>query len=154
MIRAGKYADIIRLTELIVEMHEKSVYAEKTILKKDLFKNICSSALSQKGRRACLYVSENNEGVIEGFIVGMVDRIYGVTKELYATDLFFYMSERSSSKDAIGLILLFRRWAESVKGVIEIRLGITGAIGGWKRLQKIYERLGYKQDGVMMVKEI
>ena len=151
MIREAKYIDNIRLGELMREMHEKSAYAGRATLREDLFKNICITAISQHGKKACLFVEEK-DGVVESFIVGCLDRIYGISKEFYATDLFFYSSERASNRAAIGLLKAFTGWAESAENVIEIRLGITGTIGGWDKLAKLYERLGYSQDGVMMAK--
>tara|TARA_R110000772_G_scaffold81597_1_gene173493 strand:- start:97 stop:561 length:465 start_codon:yes stop_codon:yes gene_type:complete len=153
MIRPAKYIDNLRLTALIMDMHEESSYAERATVDTQRFKKMCITAISQHGNRSCLFVAQK-DGMVEGFIMGCVDRIYGISKEYYATDLFFYVSDKANPKDAMGLLKNFMDWAENADNVIEIRLGISGVIGGWERLQKVYERFGLIQDGVMMKKEI
>lgn len=151
-IRPARFTDIPRLAALMGEMHARSVYAGRATLDIKAFKALCVQASRRHGRTACLFVAEGAE--VDGFIMGTVDRLFGISRELYATDLFFYCSERSHPRDAGALLDAFLGWAGGAAGVIEIRLGVSGAIGDWRRAGALYRRRGMVADGAMYVRRI
>ncbi|CAO3403518.1 hypothetical protein [Azospirillum palustre] len=151
MIRPAKFADILRLADLAVEMHQRSVYADRATLEIARFKKLCIPAIQNHGKGACLYVADTG-GRVDGFIVGVIDRLYGISSEFYATDLFFYVSPTADARAASGLADAFLRWAEGAPGVIEVRPGISGAMEGWERAGKLWERKGLRLDGAMYVR--
>lgn len=102
---------------------------------------------SIRSGNGCLFVVEKNE-VVEGFLIGTMDNLYHVLRVKYATDLFFYISERTQY-GALGLIKEFIDWALSKPDVVSIRMGATDAIENFNRVAKLYKRKGLVQEGVM-----
>lgn len=155
-VRPARFTDIPRLAELVGEMHARSVYADRATLDVKAFKALCVQAIQRHGKAACLFVAGGGGAgdAPEGFIMGTVDRLFGISRETYATDLFFYCSERSHAHSAGRLLDAFLGWAETAPGVIEIRLGVSGAIGDWRRAGALYRRRGMVADGAMYVRRI
>lgn len=151
-VRPSKFADIIRLAELMHELHQRSVYADFT-LDERVFKNICIEAARCHGKGGCLFVAEH-KGVVEGFIIGAVNRLYNVGKEFEARDIFFYVSERGDRRDAERLIDAFLGWASTAPNVVIINMGATDAVGDSARTAKLYRRKGLTQNGVLYMKRI
>lgn len=151
MIRPAKFADILQLADLAVEMHQRSVYADRATLEVERFKKLCIPAIQNHGKGSCLFIAENG-GRVGGFIVGVIDRLYGISREFYATDLFFYVSPTADARAASGLADAFLRWAKAAPGVIEVRPGISGAVEGWERAGKLWEHKGLRLDGAMYVR--
>lgn len=152
MIRPSRFTDIPRLAALLGEMHARSVYATRATPDIKAFKALCVQAIQRHGTTACLFVAEGE--AVEGFIMGTLDRLFGISHETYATDLFFYCSNRAHARDAGGLLDAFLGWAERAPGVIEIRLGVSGAIGDWRRAGALYQRRGMVADGALYVRRI
>lgn len=96
----------------------------------------------------CMFVSENDD-VIDGMIVGVLDRVYQLFDKLSAADLFFYVAPGGSPTSAGGLIDAFIEWAEGIDDVIEIRLGATDIIQDYQRVGALYRRKGFTQTGVI-----
>lgn len=153
-VRAAKFADILRLAELAVEMHQRSVYADRATMDIERFKKLCISAIQNHGKGACLFVAGTDGAPLEGFILGVVDRLYGIAKEFYATDLFFYVSPAADARSASRLADSFLGWAEGAPGVIEVRPGVSGAMEDWSRAGRLWERKGLRLDGAMYVRRI
>lgn len=144
MVRPAQYRDIPRLTELMLEAHAGSKYAGyKPNPKK--FKGICMEMM--RSGKGCAFVSEVR-GVVEGFLIGMTDDLYHILNEQYATDLFFYVSERDG-RGGIALLDSFLAWAGSIPAVVTVRLGITDLVGDYDRIAKLYERKGLVREGLM-----
>lgn len=153
MIRPAKFADIPRLMELLHEMRERSKYANKDEIDLAAAKQLLVGSLQRatgKGPGAtCAFVAEN-DGHIEGFIVGVLDRVYHIGKRLWATDLFFYTTKQAGPRDFERLFDAFEEWAMGNPKVIEIHPGVSDAINSDPtRLGRFYRRRGYAQDGLM-----
>lgn len=153
-VRPAKFADIPRVGELMRELHQRSSYAAFT-LDERVFRNLCIEACRVHGKTGCLYVAECR-GIVEGFIIGAVNRLYNIGKEFEARDLFFYASTRGDRNDAGRLVDAFLRWAEKVPNVMEINMGATDAAGPGSaaRTAKLYRRKGLTQNGVLYQKRI
>ena len=88
------------------------------------------------------------EGVIKGFVIGILDRVYHIGTKLMATDLFTFNSPDGDPRDGLRLIDGLIAWAES-NHVIEIKLGAVDAVGDFERTAKVFRRRGLKQSGVI-----
>lgn len=141
----------------MIESHQRSIYAETATFDKDEAKQMLARALQRHGHTnnggSLVLVSEKG-GVVEGFIIGVLDSVYPCLKELRVTDLLFIQSERAEPKDAIGMLKRLDAWASENPKVIEVFLGVTSAIGDYQRTSKLYERLGYSQCGALFQKRI
>lgn len=157
-IRAAKFADIPRLVDLMTEMHMRSCYVGRDEVDVAEAKQLCLGMIQRvtvKGPGgACAFAAEKDDGTVEGFILGMTERVYHIGCNLMATDVFFYVSERAGPRDFIHLFDAFESWAEANPRVIEIRPGVTDAIDAPERLAKFYERRGYRRSGLMFEKGI
>jgi len=152
-VRKASFSDIPRLWELAQEMHAASVYAERVTPEKKAFRDLCFQTITNHGHATCIFVYED-AGEVVGFIMGTIDRVYHIAKEFLATDIFFYVAEGSTAKAAPKLLDAFVEWGEGRKNVVEIYVGISGAIGNPERTAKMYERRGFRRDGLMLVREI
>ena len=152
MIRSGRFGDIPRLTELFREMHARSKYATRATLDEKHVKSLIVQALQRHGAThdggTWVKVAEVND-VVEGFIIGVLDRVYHIGVELMATDLFFYCSPRSDVKAAGELLDSLVGWAKENPKVVEVCCAMTDAIGDWERTMLLYRRHGFKTTGGM-----
>lgn len=155
MIRPARFVDIPRLLELAHEMHRLSRYAryEAGPAVEERFKKLAIRGIQAHGKATCLFVAEE-EGKVEGFVLGIVDLVYHVLHERYATDLYLWASERAPPLAGVGLLEALEKWARSVPNVIELRLGSVSAIVDWHALEPLYKRRGFEQDGALYRKEI
>jgi len=150
VIRRAKFQDIPKLTDLALEMHQKSRYAP---YKADVstFKQTCMECI--RSGTCCLFVTEIDDEV-EGFIIGITAPLYIFTKAKYATDIGFYVTEKGHG-GALSLASAFDIWARDVQGVAEVWLAVTNAVNeDWGRLGKAYKRMGYELSGGIYMKRI
>ena len=156
-VRDAKFADVPRLAELKEEAKQRSIYANCSVMDPDEVKQFFTKAIQRHGHTnngGTLVLVAEKEGVVEGYIVGLLDSVYPCIKEMWATDLEFYVSDRADALDASKMLRRIEAWAEPNPRVIEVHLGVTDAIGDWKRTSKLYERLGYEPCGAMFKKRI
>ena len=178
-VRPARFTDLPALNALFRDMFARSRYSATTTLCDRTVKAVLINAVRDHGRGRCLFVAEpdgrskdggkNNgrdtgdagdtgnagkPGGPYGFIIGACQPVYGVCRAREASDEFFYVADRAHPLAAPRLLAAFDAWARRAPGVTAIRLGITGAVSDWRRVQKLYVRRGYRQDGVFMIKEI
>lgn len=157
MIRDAKFTDVPRIAELMQEAHKRSIYADTATFDIAEAKQLICRSLQRHGQKnqgATLVLVSEKDGVVEGFMVGMLEQVYPCLKELMCTDLLFILSEGAPATDAKSMLKRLIKWGESNPKVIEIHLGITNAITDWERTSKLYKRLGLKQCGGMFQKRI
>lgn len=151
-VRDARFVDTPRIAELIGEAHEKSIYAEVATFDLVEAKQLIARSLQRHGHMnyggSLVLVSENG-GTVEGFLLGIIDKVYPTLKELMATDLLFIVSKRADAHDAPKMLKRLIAWAEANPKVVEVRLGVTSAVGDWERAGKMYERLGLERCGAM-----
>lgn len=150
-VRVANFSDIPALARLYGESHRRSIYADKATFDLIEAKQLFVRTIQRHGHLnngGTLVLVSEKDGAIEGFMIGMLDQVYPCLKELVATDLLFIASERADVRDARTMLKQIIAWAEGNPKVIEIRLGVTGAIGDkWGRTGKFYEHTGLSQCG-------
>ncbi len=144
MVRSSTYSDIPRICEILSELHQISKYAGYQINMRQ-FKELCMESI--RSGNNCLFVYEEN-GSVEGFLIGIIDNLYHVLREKYASDLFFCKS-LTAKGDATGLMAAFLEWAKSQPGVVSIRMGATDVVSDYNKVSKLYDRCGMIQEGVL-----
>jgi len=157
MIRPAAFGDIPRLAELLGEMHARSVYAGRAELDVREAKALMLRSIQRHGGRragSTLVMVAATDGVVHGFLLGLLDRVYHVLGALLATDVFFYVDGHGDPRDARRLLRALMAWADTNPAVIEVRMGATGAIGDWRRTEKLYQRAGMHQAGVIYERRI
>ena len=150
--RPAKFGDIPRLTELMEQAYRRSKYRDRTPVNVKEIKALMMHAIQRHGLAqdggACVFVSEH-QGAVDGFIAGLLERVYHVGDKLSAADVFFYVAPDGSPGSADGLIDAYVDWAIGIEAVIEIRLGATDIIQDYQRTAALYRRKGFIQTGVI-----
>lgn len=132
------------------DAHKRSVYAESAEFDREDAKQLIARSIQRHGHKnmggTFVLVSEV-DGKVEGFIIGFLDQVYPCLKQMVATDLLFILTENADARDAREMLLAIQTWAAENPKVIELRLGVMGAIKDWERTSKLYTRLGFEQCG-------
>jgi hypothetical protein len=151
MIRVARFADVPRLVELLAEMRAGSIYADRADIDQKAAKSLLVSSIQRHGGRhagSTLVLVAENEAQVEGFVIGLLDRVYGIGDKLTATDIITYASPRADAHDAMRLVNALVAWAKAIPKCIEVRLGANDVMGGdWQRTARLYERAGMSQVG-------
>lgn len=158
-VRAARFVDIPRIAEIGAEVHERSIYGPISTFDEILVKQLCARSMQRHGQQnygGTLFLVSETDGEILGFIIALLDLVYPCVEELMVTDLIFAFTDEADPHDAVTMIRQMIRWAESNPKVIEIHLGVTDARMGddWKRVGKMYQRLGFERCGGMYRKLI
>jgi hypothetical protein len=152
-VRLAKFGDIPPLKLLAKEMHARSKYAAVATMDDGALRNILHSSINAAGKRAACFVSVGDDDIPTGFLVAVTDRVFGIARELYASDVLFYVGISGRARDAGELLDTFLAWVDAHPGVIETRLGVHDASGDdWERVGALYERKGLVRNGAMYVK--
>jgi hypothetical protein len=146
-VRPAEFTDIPDVVAIIADGHKRSRYKDQAWCEGKL-KTILRNAIMRhgKGREACAFVAVSGGSVV-GVIVGVLDRLYGISINPYATDVFFLTKQNAPAKAAAALLNQFEQWAKSIPDLIEIRLGNTGAVVDYVKSGSLYDRRGYERDG-------
>lgn len=145
IIRPAKFGDIPRIKALATGCWRRSRYADEPMSERR-FKEICVSSISEEA--ACLLVAEV-DGVVEGFLIGIIDWIYVFGKNRYATDIMIYVSSKGRGAFR-SMIKTFIHWAACLPEKYRVRhiwLASTDAVSDPERTRKMYERLGLRRIG-------
>ncbi len=156
-VRKAKFGDITRLAALMREMYEKSIYRDDCDFDEKAAKALLVRSIQRHGGRQdgsmFVFVAER-ANVVEGFIIAVLSRLYGIGTKLLAADTHFYVSKRAHGRDAFKLIGAYDAWATENEQVIEIDLCATDAVGDFRRTEKLYRRMGFELFGVVMTKRV
>lgn len=154
MIRPAKFGDIPAIVELMEEGHARSKYAGRDFVDPKEAKRLLMASIQRQGLKgeggACVFVTDQ----VDGFTMGMVDRVYHIGTKLMAQNLFYYARETARPQDRLALFDAYIGWASAIPGVIEIHDGITDIVGDVDRVEALYRRRGFTRCGVIMERKI
>ena len=157
MVRKAKFGDIQRLAALMREMYQRSIYRDDCEFDEKAAKSLLMRCIQRHGGRqdgsTFVFVAER-AGVVEGFIIAALSRLYGIGTKLLAADTHFNVSKRAHGRDAFKLIAAYEAWAAENEQVIEIDLWATNAVGDFRRTEKLYRRMGFQPFGVVLSKRV
>lgn len=156
-IRTPKAVDFPGVAAILAASHKRSIYADRDEVDMARTKHVYLDALHRNGHRTAggtyIRIAERDD-VPVGLIVGVLDAVYHIGTKLMATDLFYVPTPACSDRDAIGLFRGFEEWAVENERVIEIKLGLTNALGEYERTKAMYLRMGYTPCGEMFERRI
>jgi hypothetical protein len=144
--------DLPRLFELIGHMHAGSKFAAMGIgVDSAVARSLLLTAVNRHGGQhdgsTCCFVTEK-DGLIEGFIIGILQRVYLIGNRLEANDLFLYVSPNAPRQAATKLLDGYLAWALSNPKVAIVKLSWTDAMGvDGEALEKLYKRKGLRRSG-------
>ena len=152
MIRPAKFIDTPRLVELLCEMQRRSKYAGHVGVDEKAAHTLIAQAIQRHGGShygaSLVMVAEQDEQV-EGFIIGMLDRVYHIGDRLSAQDLFLYCTELAQPRDFLRLFNAYLNWASVIPKVWEIKASWTDTLPDAAEIGRLYERLGFQQCGAI-----
>lgn len=157
-IRPAKFSDIPALMKFIQAEHGRSKYAQAGAVDLEEARQLLLGAVQRMETRGpggtCVYVAEK-DGAIEGFIIGVLERVYQVGDKLEATDLMFVTREDANIWAAGLLLKHFEDWAKSIPKVLQIRVGVTDVIDPHPELvARMYEQRGYERSGIILERKV
>ena len=157
MVRRAKFGDIPSITVLMREMYARSIYRDDCDFDEKETKALLMRCIQRHGGAqdgsTFVFVADRS-GMVAGFIIAGLSKLYGIGTKLSASDTHFYVTSRAHARDAFKLIIAYETWAEANDQVIEINLCATNAIGEFRRTEKLYRRLGFKPFGVILSKRV
>jgi hypothetical protein len=153
MIRAATMSDLPRLYDLLLEMQSKSKYAGVVDVDEATAKSLLLNMVRKHGGTnngsSCFFVIEAF-GKIEGFIIGMLDRVYHIGNRLMANDIYLYCTKNAPKMGWSKLIDAYVSWALSNPKVHEIKGSWQDALGSnGEIMDKAMQRKGFRRCGMI-----
>mgnify|MGYP006421503355 CR=1 FL=1 len=153
VVRKARFIDTRAMADILREVYGRSIYPDLDEIDEREMKRLLTACVQKhgaKGEGACgVFVHENAQGDVDGFIIGMTQRVYHIGTKLSATDLFFLLREDASFRAGLGLWRAFEAWAKEQLGVVEIQVGLTRALGDYATAGKMYEKQGLTPYGAI-----
>jgi hypothetical protein len=150
MIRAATLADLARLHELVREMHGRSIYAHLPLAEATMRSILMDGVRRHGGQHAgstLLNVVEFR-GRVEGFMLGILQRLYLICEPLESQDFWLYCSPKAPGIGAARLIDEYVAWAAANPKVQEIKLSWTDALKvDAAKIGRLYTRKGFERVG-------
>lgn len=153
MIRDAAFADISAICLIMEDGYRKSHYARDRNCNLDIreAKRLLVQAIQRHGGQnngACWVQVSEAGGVITGFVLGTLTRVYAVGDKLMATDMFWTAADGAAIDDAQKLMAGMIEWAKACPLVIEVKCGTTAIINDSpERAGLILKRLGMSDYG-------
>jgi hypothetical protein len=158
MIRVAKFGDIPGIVSVMRDAFERSGYAAICSFDEAEAKNVALHAMKRHGSHhegsTFVAVAVTDDGVIEGYIIGVLQRFYEFTDALEATDLHWICTERVNPRDAIRLVKAMHKWAEESPKVVFIFQANTNVIVDDAPVTRALEGLGMVRFGSILKKEL
>ena len=152
MLRPATLSDLPRLYEFIVAMHAGSKYAARGIeVDERVAKSILRDGVMRHGTQhdgsTLLNVIER-DGIIEGFMLGILQRVYCIGNRLEAVDFWLYCTPHCPKVGMTKLLDAYIEWADGNPKVAEITLSWTDAMNvDGVKVGRVYFRKGFRASG-------
>lgn len=159
MIRVAKHADQKRMVEVLEDGYLASHYAQShpDSFDRQHANRLLAQAIQRHGGKAAgatwVAVAET-DGVVQGLILGVMERAYHVGTHLEASDMFWYATKAVHPLDPLKLLDSMIAWAKSSPRCGQVRCGATGIIGDFERLSPVFARRGFERYGAIWRREI
>lgn len=150
MIRLAKFIDVPRIVELLVEMQAASKYRDVSDVDLKAAHQLVANCVQRNGHTtdggALVQVIEV-AGQIEGFMIGVLGRVYHIGKKLNADDAFLHCTKKAPRTAMKRLFAGYMDWATSNPRVATIKASWTDALPGASRMGVFYQRQGFQRVG-------
>lgn len=151
MIRRATASDLPRLYDLLLEIQQKSKYFPDIEVDERAARSLLMTGIQRNGSMhdgGSLMLVEERSGNVEGFIMGMLDRIYHIGTRLCANDIYLYCTDAASKTAALRLAKGYIDWAMGNPKVAKIMLSWTDALGvDGESIGRMYGGLGFHKVG-------
>lgn len=152
MIRGATLSDLPRLYELVLRMHAASEYPAREIsVSESIAKAMLRDAVMRNGRTndgGTLFNVVERGGQVEGFMLGVLQRVYLIGNRLEAQDCWLYCTPRAPARASARLIDAYIAWALGNPKVADIVLSWTDTAGvDATKIGKLYNSRGFIRRG-------
>lgn len=151
MIRPATASDLPRLYDLLLEMQRKSKYFPDIDVDERAARSLLMTGIQRNGSLhdgGSLMLVDEKAGQVEGFIMGMLDRIYHIGSRLCANDIYLYCTESATKLAPLKLVKGYIDWAMGNPKVAKIMLSWTDALGAdGEAISRMYGGLGFHKVG-------
>lgn len=156
MIRTADLSDLPRLYELLCDAHENSKYAGHVEVHDKTARGLLMHCVQRQGLNngsTNVKVVER-DSVVEGFMIGILDRVYHIGDRLQANDMFLVCTKSAGITAASRLLDDYIEWASNNPKVYEIKLSWTDALGvDSNQIELLYAKKGFVSCGGIWGKE-
>lgn len=149
-VRFATPADIERCVELGARMHAESPRFSKFPYSPEKVKRMAAALIA--GENSCVIVAEHRDIGIIGFYGGFIAEHF-FSEAKFAGDAAVFVSPSYRGGSAfVRMAMLFEEWARA-HGAVEFAPGISTEVNP-ESVLKMYERLGYRLSGHLVVKDV
>ncbi len=148
MIRPAIHADVPRLLALLEQVHAGSRLASVPIAV-EFTKKMLGGMIQRNGFTTVGggIVSVWDDGDIRGFIVGGLDRVYSIGRQLWSSDHFLVVEPGQHARVMMALLASYIDWSDRNPLVIETRLSWSDVTPDGARLGPVFEGMGFVECG-------
>lgn len=152
MLRPGRFSDLPSLAEFFLDRWSAGKMAHLPINEERLH-FVLATAIQNHGRAGHLSVWEQ-DGTIQGAILGGLSPLYLVTEALEATDLAWIVAPGASPRAGAALLKAFDDWAWSNPAVVRVKHGVCDTMGiVHPAAVRLLERQGFSLTGGIYEKD-
>lgn len=136
---------------MLVEKQTQSIYAGGCDVDEQYCRKLISAAIQRHGGKfdgaTLVNVIEDDEGVVQAFLMASLTRVYGIGKLLTADTGPLVATEKAPAGAMDKLLNAYIKWARSNSKVYEIDATWTDILPTGPRMDKIFERKGFEKCG-------
>jgi len=151
IVRRARTTDVFGMVGLLVEQQARSRYAGEVEVDEPYTRKLLAQAIQRNGGQtdgsSLVNVIEDDDGQIEAFMVGVLNRVYFIGNRLCAQDMFLVARDGASILASRRLMAAYIEWATSNPNVHEIFLSHTDALPEGDRMASIYSKMGFQLCG-------
>jgi hypothetical protein len=152
-LRPARFIDVPALVEMLCELHPQTIYAPFGDVDRDYARKLLAGMVHRHGGvhngGTCVFVVEDREGVISGFVAGQLAPVYLVGTRLMAQDIFLIAKPTAPVLTGRALMQAYVEWAQSSPKVVEIFFSRLDVVDGSERIDAHYQRMGFEPCGAM-----
>jgi hypothetical protein len=150
-IRPARSFDALAIVDIMCARLPDSRYAHVAEIDVQLARRIFAQAAQRHGGTndgaMFLMVAVDETDAVEAFILGSIGRLYGICKELVASDDLLLGREDCNPRALVPLFRSYIAWAEANPRVIEIGASWSDTIPGNEGITALFERSGFALCG-------
>ena len=150
MIRPAEYGDLPRLYDILEWASRQTHYYPDAEIDEKYAKSLLMQSIQRQGTNcgSTHFMVTTSAGKVEGFMIGILDRIYHVGNRLEANDFYLICSQKAQYKAFEKLVDDYILWAEGNPKVATTKVSWTNALGVRKKwIERFYRRKGFHPIG-------
>jgi len=149
VLRPARFVDVPAMVDILVEKQPMSRYAEIDTIDTDYARKMLAQCVQRHGGdkagATCANVIER-DGEIVAFMVGQLDRLYGLGHLLSAHDLLL-VARNGTMSCGRRLMKAYIDWAFAIPKVVEVFATHSDILPSTKKSRLLFSQLGFTESG-------